>query len=543
MEDYQLNCKLQENHSGKWLFTTSLTDVTQEICLACIILNLENRHSLNIRKIYYLSVLCNIMHADHQSITNTFEKDEKVSLHTLTVLLDLSCEENERIAGSASDCLLLFLFHLNKEELRVAVILRLTIKIQEEVNYLNNLGRIRIIGRLLHLFPCLVSRFFQQNTDVLHYLASGMVYPSDEVRMSITYVFLQIYSTNEKNTNAMNIIDIVVSKGILCLLKTCLMKDLMKNILALLKLFVASDNRRILLLFENSNEDINFPALIKKLILSPEINFQVSIIQCLCHILSVKILNEIQFQALLDENIPEVLLEILTGKNELLIESVLCLLLLFSKHPLCYERCVTYGITIVIDVALHLLSLKNWKLLHVAYDLIISTISNDVSIFKRVSHNSIPQLFLQMIENTLKVQGSQMLLPTCILFSLIMKKDVSLPFSQTTSIFHLSLQQIHQFLKGQLYMNTRLKENIPYELENMPLELKVFSCGLNVIYNFISMVQHHQNSLIIEEKFSCPFIDDSKENSNTILQTSIPLVMQECILTLDKTFIPFCLWS
>ncbi|GFT30814.1 meiosis inhibitor protein 1 [Nephila pilipes] len=351
--------------------------------------------------------------------------------------------------------------------------------IQDGSNYIKYLHYFHLLGRLLQLFPDLIQEVVLKNAPSLHHMINGMMYPSDDVRSAVAYIFLQIYSSSSiEKAGIFPVIDSVVAKGILSILKSGLTKDVTKIGLALLKVFISGESKRILLLFENSNEDVNFVTVLKKVIISVEPVFQVCAVQCLCHILSESSLAENYIHMLIAGSIPELLFEVINGNNELLIETIICCILMFTRYPLFFEKChILYGITSVFDISTKLINNKNWKLLCLAFDLLISLTSSEQYSVASSAQSSLFDQALKLIEKSYKVRNLQVLLV------------------------------------------------------------------VNKFFNRILRIlrEHYQDLYGAEELFSCPVIESTEESISSLSKINFQEVIQTCILALDEIFVPYCL--
>ncbi|GFR29691.1 meiosis inhibitor protein 1, partial [Trichonephila clavata] len=246
----------------------------------------------------------------------------------------------------------------------------------------------------------------------------------------------------------------------------------------LLKVFISRESKRILLFFENSDEEINFITVIKKVIISTEPIFQVCAVQCLCHILSESSFAETPIQMLIIGSIPELLFEVIHGNNELLIETVLCCLLMFTHYSLFFEKChILYGITTVLEIATKLLNNKNWKLLCLSFDLLISLTSSEQYSKASSAQSSLFEQALKLIEKSYRVRNLQVLLAVNKFFN-----------------------QILRILR-----------------------------------------EHSQDFYTAEERFSCPTINIGEESTNSLSKINFQEVIQTLILSLDEIFVPYCL--
>ncbi|XP_055948811.1 meiosis inhibitor protein 1-like isoform X1 [Argiope bruennichi] len=370
------------------------------------------------------------------------------------------------------------------------------------------------------------------------------MYPSEDVRSTVAYIFLQIYSPNSISpARIFSSADSIVGKGILSVLKCGSTKHLIKIGLALLKAFISHSTERILLLFGNSNEDVNFITVIKKIIVSSEPIFQVCVIQCLCHILSNSSSAEIHIKMLMEENIPELLFEVINGNNELLIETAICCLRIFTHCSLFLENChILYGINTLLDVGATLLKLKNWRLLCLVFDL-LSTLNCEQFPAIVSSQSSIIGQALKLMENSFKIHNLQVLSAVSEFFCALLKKE-QLPYSILSQLFvvvQISMKNFQKFLSSQSGISAEMKNYQENKIENLPLEVKLLIRGLDILFCFLRVLRRQsQGCFRSEEIFSYPSNETSDESLNTC-KKDFQAAVHGCISALDKIFIPYCL--
>lgn len=79
-------CNEQSAHQNKWYFSLPSNE-DENICFACIVLILEDKQLLNVRKKIVLQKLHEILHSSPQVIINIIEHEEEVQSHIIKVLL------------------------------------------------------------------------------------------------------------------------------------------------------------------------------------------------------------------------------------------------------------------------------------------------------------------------------------------------------------------------------------------------------------------------------------------------------------------------
>ncbi|XP_035206267.1 meiosis inhibitor protein 1-like, partial [Stegodyphus dumicola] len=533
-------------HDKKWILQHSSAGLSYNLCFACAILNLENDRQFTVYKRLILSELVDILRKIPRIIEIAVENEDKVIMHASMVLLGLSCGKDERLAAPASECLLLFLFHTKKEAVELAVTQRMTVEIQEEENYLQTLPQLRLLGGLFQLLPEIIEKTLTDNGKFLQFVVNGMTYPSEEVKSAVVYLLIQIFSADSRTSDdALSATDRLIVSGILSILTHDQKKDLTKNTLALLKVFLSKEPRRFGMFFENSSKTSDFSVIIKKMILSPDSSFQVSIIQTLCHILSDSSEYENHVHLLLAANIPELLFEAVCIKNDLLIETILCCLVLMSHYSLFFKTCHNiYGMTTILDVSHHLLSVRNWRLLCVAFNFLTRMASSDQCLSSGSIRCSLFQQSIKLVEKAFKVRSTTVLLAAGRFFIvLLMKRNLPTPFplSSILHVVHSCLKDMSAFFSPTSHSDTYSRKHID-NINNLPTDMKILMSGLDIIYYSLRIAKDDCSNTITEDAFSCPGtgnVDEIQQESYK-KRIYVPL-MNISLSSLDEIFIPYCL--
>ncbi|CAL1296893.1 unnamed protein product [Larinioides sclopetarius] len=333
------------------------------------------------------------------------------------------------------------------------------------------------------------------------------MYPSEDVRSAIAYIFLKIYSSNSISTvGIFSSIDAIVTKGILSVLKSGSTKYLIKTGL-------------------------------------------------------------------------ELLFEIISGKNELLIETIICCIRIFAHYSLFFEKChILYGVNTLLDVAVILLKLKNWRLLCMVFDL-LSILNSKKASAVVSSQSSITGQALKLVENSFKIHNPQVLLAVSNFFCTVLKNEhlPSSVSSQLFSIVQMCMKNFQKFFSSRSHLSAEVKNFHENHIENLPLEVDLLKNGLDILCCLLHerselglhcksgriakqntscgsasfskpgcrapwvLRKQSQGFFRSEECFSCPIIEDDGTSLNTSCKNDFQTAVHACISALDEIFVPYCL--
>lgn len=542
MEKEILSCRYPAEHGDKWLLIAVNEKNEVFPCFACCTLSLEDKQELGLRKRVILSSYRDLMESNAQILINVVEADDQIVFHTVHVFMNLINCNDERFLKLSGECLLLFLIHMKKEGLGLAVMQRLTIEIEEDCNFTRSLPHFYILGRLFQVFPDLVLKGACVKSKFLHILANGLSYPLDEVKAGILFLLLQIYQNNEKNNVTPRSLDAVFAKSFLRILKCTQNKDLLKLSLGLLQIFISKVLQNVSILFEISTDEVNLIDIIKKIILSNEAPFQICIVQCVCHLLNNPSLEK-QITLLLEANIPEILFDALSTKNELLLESILCCLHLFMHHaeaPI--KNHFVFGIGVIIEVCYSLLALKNWRLLCTTLNILTSVISGNEYLLPS-SHMTFYYQSVQLTEKGFLVQNPSVLLAVCKYFNEFLKnKDLpwALPLEQIYNNVNLCLKSQRKII-ADLTVSKQIKDSLKTS-KLISIEMKLLICSLNILTSCFRLFKQYSCAPVAVEKgFTCPSTQINYDKSSPYDEKSAQHLMMMCLSSLDEIFIPCCL--
>ncbi|CAL1296889.1 unnamed protein product [Larinioides sclopetarius] len=298
------------------------------------------------------------------------------------------------------------------------------------------------------------------------------MYPSEDVRSAIAYIFLKIYSSNSISTvGIFSSIDAIVTKGILSVLKSGSTKYLIKTGL-------------------------------------------------------------------------ELLFEIISGKNELLIETIICCIRIFAHYSLFFEKChILYGVNTLLDVAVILLKLKNWRLLCMVFDL-LSILNSKKASAVVSSQSSITGQALKLVENSFKIHNPQVLLAVSNFFCTVLKNEhlPSSVSSQLFSIVQMCMKNFQKFFSSRSHLSAEVKNFHENHIENLPLEVDLLKNGLDILCCLLQVLRKQSQGFFrSEECFSCPIIEDDGTSLNTSCKNDFQTAVHACISALDEIFVPYCL--
>ncbi|GIX99470.1 meiosis inhibitor protein 1 [Caerostris darwini] len=238
----------------------------------------------------------------------------------------------------------------------------------------------------------------------------------------------------------------------------------------------------------------------------------------------------------------ELLFEAISGKNELLTETIVCCLLMFMHSSFFFEKChVLYGMNIILDVASDLLNQKNWKLLCLTFDLLISLTSSEKYSLAAATQYSLFEQALTLIEKSYKVHGPQVLLAVNKFFNQFLKKEClpfTIPSSKLFAILHMSMKRLLQFFSSHSHVPGKaMNDHENNNIENLPLEVKLMISGMNILCSFIRVTKLCPSKT--KERLLCELTENGDKSAYFLTNSNFE-VIQTCILALDRIFVPYC---
>ncbi|XP_076330556.1 meiosis inhibitor protein 1-like [Tachypleus tridentatus] len=306
------------SHGDRWLIEPSNTSSDTDLCLACIILTLEDETSLSCRKRFLLSIVLGELRHEGTDLAKTLASEIQVTLQLSKTLLDLLFKNDESLHHSAAEGILMLRL-LNLELSEWLVLDELIRKIQEDCSYQKSLVPLHLVGKLVHTVPSLSNTITHAHVGFLHYLSSGLSHPSDEIKAAIIFILTQVYSTWEDELDPGLRFHVSVVKGLLLTLKNTQSKDVQINSVALLQQLV---QREFLLSIsmEIQVDGSTLTSILKKLLLLKDSSLQVAVVQCICVIVFTHKKSAAYVETFLSAGLPEFFYETLSTSNELLVE-------------------------------------------------------------------------------------------------------------------------------------------------------------------------------------------------------------------------------
>ncbi|XP_058276203.1 meiosis inhibitor protein 1 isoform X1 [Hirundo rustica] len=236
----------------------------------------------------------------------------------------------------------------------------------------SSLPTFSLLGKLADAIPGFADILVVKHNNVVDHLLMGLTYPNEGIKAAVCYLYSKLYSSPVGTEQLSGHFEERLCGVFLNTLGCAQTKELQVNCLGLLKELLKSDHFVSILMnnskTEEETENPNFlegenplPLVLKKLLLTRDEMIQAASSHCMAAVL---VHSPSRYApAFIHADVPEFLFECLLCKNEILIWSVYCCLLLLTEERLFFSKCHTvYGIESLVRSLQGVLLLNNVEL-------------------------------------------------------------------------------------------------------------------------------------------------------------------------------------
>ncbi|XP_057673223.1 meiosis inhibitor protein 1 isoform X1 [Corythoichthys intestinalis] len=344
------------------------------LCIACVIEMLESDDISLVRKSHALSAVCGFLKCFPGALREMLQNDHQVSMHFISSLMGmLHILVDPATLEKVDQVLVLLLLELRSEMPLLYVLDQINKQMIDQLNVKSFLPTFNFLGSLVEAIPSVALTLVTHFVPLLDRLCSVLLYPDEEVKASVVYMWLKLLGTT--GGSAAQSLPVTVRDRVCTLLIQTFANashpQLINNCIALLWLLVqwgeavsvlmsnaadqlmcSQDQNIHISTSQNSSQNqeeqipdhCHLPLILKKLLLSGDDTLQVTSAKCIASIL---IHSPIQYSApFIKAGIPEFLFDRLANtSSEVLLWSVYSCLVLLIEDPIFSSQCHSvYGI-------------------------------------------------------------------------------------------------------------------------------------------------------------------------------------------------------
>ncbi|XP_037112099.1 meiosis inhibitor protein 1-like isoform X2 [Syngnathus acus] len=339
------------------------------LCMACVIEMLESDEISSVRKAYALSAVSGLLKCSPGALRQLLQQDHQVSIHFIDSLLGMLHSMVDSATLEKVDQVLVLLLVELQSELPLHYILdQINKQVIDQLNVKSFLPVFNFLGSLIETLPSVALILVTQYVPLLERLCSILLYPDEEVKASVVYVWLKLLGSSGGSTAQS--LPVTIRDRVCILLRqtfvnaTC--PQLINNCIALLWIlvqwgeavsvlmsnagdqFMCSQNGNIISSSQNQEQQIpshcHLPLILKKLLLSGDNILRATSAKCIASIL---VHSPTQYSGpFIEADIPEFLFDRLADTNsEVLLWSAYNCLVLLIEDPQFFSQCHSvYGI-------------------------------------------------------------------------------------------------------------------------------------------------------------------------------------------------------
>ncbi|NWU44972.1 MEII1 protein, partial [Hylia prasina] len=326
-----------------------------------------------VRKKHVLSRLQDALAWQALTVVQLLAPDERVCTHLIGILFGmLHSVEDSSALNQLVEVLVQLVVELKSEPYLHCILGESQKELCNAITMRNSLPIFSLLGKLADAIPGFADILVVKHNNVVDHLLMGLMYPNEGIKAAVCYLYGKLYSSPVGTEQLSGHFEEKLCGVFLNTLGCAQTKELQVNCLGLLKELLKSDHFVSILMnnskTEEETENPDFlegenplPLVLKKLLLTRDEMLQAASSHCMAAVL---IHSPSRYApAFIHADVPEFLFECLLCKNEILIWSVYCCLLLLTEERLFFSKCHTvYGIESLVRSLQGVLLLNNVEL-------------------------------------------------------------------------------------------------------------------------------------------------------------------------------------
>ncbi|XP_063252105.1 meiosis inhibitor protein 1 isoform X4 [Prinia subflava] len=343
------------------------------LCLACAVETLGDGSASLVRKKHVLSRLQDALAWQALTVVQLLAPDERVCMHLLGTLFEmLHSVEDSSALNLLVEVLVRLVVELKSEQYLYCILGESQKELCKATTIRTSLPTFSLLGKLADAIPGFADILVVKHNNVVDHLLMGLMYPNEGIKAAVCYLYGKLYSSPIGTEQLSGHFEERLCGVFLNILECAQTKELQVNCLGLLKELLKSDHFVSILMnnskTEEETENPDFlegenplPLILKKLLLTGDEMLQAASSHCMAAVL---VHSPSRYApAFIHADVPEFLFECLLCKNEILIWSVYCCLLLLTEERLFFSKCHTvYGIESLVRSLQGVLLLNNVEL-------------------------------------------------------------------------------------------------------------------------------------------------------------------------------------
>ncbi|NWW33536.1 MEII1 protein, partial [Panurus biarmicus] len=323
-----------------------------------------------VRKKHVLSRLQDALAWQALTVVQLLAPDETVCMHLIGTLFGmLHSVEDSSALNLSVEVLVRLVVELKSEQCLYCILGESQKELCKATTMRSSLPTFSLLGKLADAIPGFADILVVKHNNVVDHLLMGLMYPNEGIKAAVCYLYGKLYSSPVGTERLSGHFEERLCGVFLNTLGCAQTKELQVNCLGLLKELLKSDHFVSILMnnskIEEETENPNFlegenplPLVFKKLLLTKDEMLQAASSHCMAAVL---VHSPSRYApAFIHADVPEFLFECLLCKNEILIWSVYCCLLLLTEERLFFSKCHTvYGIESLVRSLQGVLLLNN----------------------------------------------------------------------------------------------------------------------------------------------------------------------------------------
>ncbi|XP_071407968.1 meiosis inhibitor protein 1-like isoform X1 [Pithys albifrons albifrons] len=351
-------------HGARWALP-----LRPPLCLACAVETLGDGSASLVRKKHVLSRLQDALAWQALPVVQLLAPDERVCMHLIGTLFGmLHTVEDSGALDLLVEVLVRLVVELKSEQYLCSILN----ESQKELckgTMRSSLPTFTLLGKLADAVPGFADLLVVEHSNFVDHLLMGLLYPNEGIKAAVCYLYGKLYSSPVGTGRLSTHFEERLCSLFLNTLGCAQTKELQVNCLGLLKELLKSDHFVSILMnnskLEEETESPDFvegenplPLVLKKLLLTRDEILQAASSHCVAAVL---VQSPSRYApAFIHADVPEFLFECLLCKNEILIWSVYCCLLLLTEERLFFSKCHTvYGIESLVRSLQDVLQMNN----------------------------------------------------------------------------------------------------------------------------------------------------------------------------------------